>query len=533
MIPGWSTAWITVAPAPSPNRMLVPRSVKFRNRLNTSAPISRTVSAMPEVTNAVAVDSPYEKPAHAACTSKAGQVTPSLRWVHTAVEGKGISPVVVATTIMSICSGLTPALSSASRPAASARSDVTVPSSANRRDSMPVRSRIHSSDVSIWVSNQVFGTARGGSADPTPVMVAFRVTRRGYRTPEAVARDRAARRHDEGVATSRPGACAASRGLRRSHRSRPASVPRRALAASGDPTAAARAPGTTRFASFVRTSPGPASRKTSAPAVRNACAHASHRTGDTTWRASSSRTSPGSFTSAPVTFDATGNRGAENAAASIASRSGATAGSINGEWNAPATRSRTARIFRSAHSASARSIAATLPLITTCCGEFSFATSSTSSPRASSHSAAASAAPTPSSALIVPGRSSPARCISRPRTATIRSASANDSTPAATSAANSPSECPAAPTHARTPRRLQHAERGDVDRQQRRLRELGGGEQRLVAAVGHEVAPQHAARPRRGPRGRRDARPTDRPCRRTASPAPGRRRRPPTHRTSP
>ena len=200
----------------------MPRSVKFRNRLNTSAPISRTVSAMPEVTNAVAVDSPYEKPAHAACTSKAGQLTPSLRWVHTAVEGKGMSPVVVATTIMSICSGLTPALSSASRPAASARSDVTVPSSANRRDSMPVRSRIHSSDVSIWVSNQVFGTARGGSADPTPVMVAFRVTRRGYRTPEAVAGDQTSSQARRGRCYEpAPKPCAAS------------------AAASGDPTAVA------------------------------------------------------------------------------------------------------------------------------------------------------------------------------------------------------------------------------------------------------------------------------------------------------
>jgi hypothetical protein len=46
-----------------------------------------------------------------------------------------------------------------------------------------VRSRIHSSDVSTMLSNQVFGTTRGGSAEPTPVMVAFRVTGRGYRTP--------------------------------------------------------------------------------------------------------------------------------------------------------------------------------------------------------------------------------------------------------------------------------------------------------------------------------------------------------------
>ena len=50
-----------------------------------------------------------------------------------------------------------------------------------------------------------------------------------------------------------------------------------------------------------------------------------------------------------------------------------------------------------------RSIAATDPLITTCTGEFSFATSRTSSPRASSQSDSAASAPTPSSAAIVPG----------------------------------------------------------------------------------------------------------------------------------
>ena len=58
MMPGRSAAWITAAPAPSPKRMHVPRSVKSRMRLKTSAPTSSTVSAMPEVTNAVAVDSP-------------------------------------------------------------------------------------------------------------------------------------------------------------------------------------------------------------------------------------------------------------------------------------------------------------------------------------------------------------------------------------------------------------------------------------------------------------------------------------------
>jgi hypothetical protein len=44
-----------------------------------------------------------------------------------------------------------------------------------------------------------------------------------------------------------------------------------AAASSGLATATARAPGTTRFASFVSTSPGPASTNVSAPADLSAC----------------------------------------------------------------------------------------------------------------------------------------------------------------------------------------------------------------------------------------------------------------------
>ena len=54
-IPGRSAAWTIAAPAPSPNSTQVCRSWKSRIRLNTSAPISSTVSAMPAWTNPVAV----------------------------------------------------------------------------------------------------------------------------------------------------------------------------------------------------------------------------------------------------------------------------------------------------------------------------------------------------------------------------------------------------------------------------------------------------------------------------------------------
>src|SRR5204862_1256106 len=108
-------------------------------------------------------------------------------------------------------------------------------------------------------------------------------------------------------------------------------------AASGEPTATASVPGATRLASLVKTSPGPASTNVVAPAPASARAHDSHRTGDTTCRPSKSRTSSGSSTSAPVTFSAIGKRRALNSVRASASTMGAIAGSMSGEWNAPAT----------------------------------------------------------------------------------------------------------------------------------------------------------------------------------------------------
>ena len=49
-----------------------------------------------------------------------------------------------------------------------------------------------------------------------------------------------------------------------------------------------------------------------------------------------------------MTFEAIGNRAGAKAASEIAADSGSTAGSINGEWNAPATFRRTALSLRSA-----------------------------------------------------------------------------------------------------------------------------------------------------------------------------------------
>ena len=81
----------------------------------------------------------------------------------------------------------------------------------------------------------------------------------------------------------------------------------------------------------------------------------------------------------------------------------------------------------------------------------------------------------PSSAVIVPGTGLagalhrlPAHDheLERPRAAAA--------TPAATRAANSPSECPATPTTSASPSASEHPERGDAAGQQRRLDERGG-----------------------------------------------------------
>ena len=69
-----------------------------------------------------------------------------------------MSPVTVAHTIRSTCAPEMPAVSRARVAASTARSEVTTPSSAKWRASMPVRSRIHASVVSTLSSNHEFGT---------------------------------------------------------------------------------------------------------------------------------------------------------------------------------------------------------------------------------------------------------------------------------------------------------------------------------------------------------------------------------------
>ena len=88
--PGWSLAWSTTAPAPSPNRTQVLRSVQSMNRLNTSTPTSSTFRYMPLRMKLVAVARPKTKPEQAACMSNpAACRAPSSVATSTPVAGSG------------------------------------------------------------------------------------------------------------------------------------------------------------------------------------------------------------------------------------------------------------------------------------------------------------------------------------------------------------------------------------------------------------------------------------------------------------
>src|SRR3954469_3285975 len=188
-----------------------------------------------------------------------------------------------------------------------------------------------------------------------------------------------------------------------------------------------------RFPMRARTLPGPTFTKEGAPASCMAMTVSRQRTGLVRAVASSSRTSVNGAALAP---EKTVNLGSESSTSSSAARNGATAGSMAGEWNAPATSRRMTRVPRSCAAASVLSRASRLPDSTTWPGALSLAT--VTPPSAAIACASSSEAPT--SASIEPLRASPIR---RPRRTTSSRASSRLSTPAATSAASSPSEWPA------------------------------------------------------------------------------------------
>ena len=80
-----------------------------------------------------------------------------------------MSGVQVATMIRSMALGLIPPNSIACRAAAAPMSEVNSSSAATRRSLMPVRSMIHSSEVSRVSDSSALVTTRSGTAVPQPV----------------------------------------------------------------------------------------------------------------------------------------------------------------------------------------------------------------------------------------------------------------------------------------------------------------------------------------------------------------------------
>ena len=114
-----------------------------------STPTTSTWRALPERTMSEASPTPCEKPAQAADRSKAmPDGAPIAAWTSAAVEGKALSGVEVATITASTSAAGMPACSSARRAAAAPIEEAVSPSAAICRRRMPVRSRIHSSEVS-------------------------------------------------------------------------------------------------------------------------------------------------------------------------------------------------------------------------------------------------------------------------------------------------------------------------------------------------------------------------------------------------
>src|SRR4051812_39918430 len=88
-----------------------------------------------------------------------------------------MSGVTVATMIRSISSAVMPAFSSAFCAALAAMSLVHSSSAAMRRSLMPVRERIHSSEVSTIFSNSALVRTRSGKYEPVPMMETVRLGR--------------------------------------------------------------------------------------------------------------------------------------------------------------------------------------------------------------------------------------------------------------------------------------------------------------------------------------------------------------------
>lgn len=177
----------TAAPAPSPKRMHVLRSVQSTIRLIASAPTTSASGRGDAASRQCAVCSAYTKPVQAAFMSKqtVSPDSPSALCSAQAVLGMRLSGVIVATMQTPMSSARTPERESAMR-AASMASCVCVSPSHTCRRRMPVRETIHASDVSMRAARSSFVTTCAGAQCPAP-----RSSKPLIRTPP-VASDRCA-----------------------------------------------------------------------------------------------------------------------------------------------------------------------------------------------------------------------------------------------------------------------------------------------------------------------------------------------------
>ena len=141
----------TTAPAPSPNSTHVLRSFQSTMELIFSAPTTRMVSATPRLDEPFghrhAVDPARCMPPR--CRRRRRASAPSSAWRSTAVAGSRRSAVAVLRTIASISPGATPARCHRGARRRAAMTHVVSFSAAMCRSAMPVRSTIHSCDVSM------------------------------------------------------------------------------------------------------------------------------------------------------------------------------------------------------------------------------------------------------------------------------------------------------------------------------------------------------------------------------------------------
>ena len=158
----------TAAPAASPNSTHVARSDQSISLVITSTPMTR--SLFPSAARLRAMSRPRTNPAHPLPPrSKAGMFSAPMRsWTKAAVSGVYTSGVSVARMISSTSVAAMPASARAFSAAAEAKSAVDSSSATKCLVLMPVRTVIHSSDVSTNCAQSSLVITFSGTYAPRP-----------------------------------------------------------------------------------------------------------------------------------------------------------------------------------------------------------------------------------------------------------------------------------------------------------------------------------------------------------------------------